>query len=202
MSAGPLTLPRNVGEATMAATALPAQPRLLLPPRHEPRGVGSGPAAANRPPVTRSVLSPVTDGPWPVPAPVVEPVPVALPDPTRLCGSLVLAAVEALAGTRPLVQLVRWVTPQVLEALTAAVSPPAPRPGRTGRPETSAAARGPARDRPAGGRATVRRTHLTRVSPTAAEARVVLHDGQRVRAAAVRLEVHRGHWRATVLQIG
>jgi hypothetical protein len=29
-----------------------------------------------------------------------------------------------------------------------------------------------------------------------------VHDGGRVRAAAVRLEAHRGSWRATVLQIG
>ena len=35
-----------------------------------------------------------------------------------------------------------------------------------------------------------------------AEASVALHDGSRVRAAALRLEAHRGSWRVTVLQIG
>ena len=51
-------------------------------------------------------------------------------------------------------------------------------------------------------RPTVRGTVLSRVSPTVAEASVVVHDGTRVRAAAVRMELHRGTWRATVLQIG
>ena len=41
-----------------------------------------------------------------------------------------------------------------------------------------------------------------RISTTVAEGSVVVHDGTRVRAAAVRLEAHRGAWRATVLQIG
>jgi hypothetical protein len=31
---------------------------------------------------------------------------------------------------------------------------------------------------------------------------VVVHDGARVRGAAVRLEAHRGRWRATALEIG
>lgn len=156
-------------------------PRLLLPPVHEPPHEQVQAAAQLVLPLVRSVQSPVTDRLWPVPTPVIEDVPPPLPDPTRLCGSLVLAAVEALAGTRPLVQLTRWVTPKVMEALTAAASTPGGAPA---------------------GRATVRRTHLMRVSPTAAEASVVLHDGRRVRGAALRLEVHRGHWRATVLQIG
>ena len=201
MTAATLILNRTPGDTTMAPAAVPAGPRLLLPPAHEPRGVGAEPAAAILAPAARSVLSPVTDGPWPVAAPAAEAVPTPLPDPTRLCGSLVLAAVEALAGTRPLVQLVRWVTPPVLEALTAAAQRAPTLPGRPARPGARPGTPGAARA-PQPGRATVRRTHLTRVSPTAAEASVVLHDGQRVRAAAVRLEVHRGHWRATVLQIG
>ena len=89
---------------------------------------------------------------------------------------------EALAGTRPLAQLVRWVSPAVLDALASRTSPsPAPRALR---------------------RTTIRRTHVCRIDARTAEASVVVHDGDRVRAAAVRLEARRGHWRATALQIG
>ena len=192
----------------MTGPAAPARPRLLLPPVHEAdRERARTATAVLMLPLVRSVQSPVTDRLWPVPAAVVDDNPAPLPDPTRLCGSLVLAAVEALAGTRPLVQLARWVTPQVMEALaaaTAAAATGAPASGARapGVPAPGGAAGGGAARGGPGGRATVRRTHLTRVSPSAAEASVVLHDGTRVRGAAVRLEVHRGRWRATVLQIG
>ena len=49
---------------------------------------------------------------------------------------------------------------------------------------------------------TVRRVRVCRLSQLVAEASVVLDDGDRVRAAAIRLESHRGYWRATVLEIG
>ena len=219
MSAGTLALVRTpprtgTRSADVTGPAAPARPRLLLPPVHEPgRERTATEAAALMLPLVRSVRSPVTDRLWPVPAAVVDDTPAPLPDPTRLCGSLVLAAVEALAGTRPLVQLTRWVTPQVMEALATATATaattPAPGARAPGAPALGTApggaprgAFGSAARSSAPGRATVRRTHLTRVSPTVAEASVVLHDGRRVRGAAVRLEVHRGHWRATVLQIG
>jgi hypothetical protein len=48
----------------------------------------------------------------------------------------------------------------------------------------------------------VRGIRVCRVSSTVAEGTAVVHDGVRVRAAAVRFEVHRGSWRATILQIG
>ena len=158
----------------------PARPRLLLPPSPEPPAVATArDAAALHGPLLRSVTSPVTDTYWPVPAPA--PVDEAAPDPTRLCGSLVLAAVESLAGGRPLLQLTRWVSPAVYEQLARRCPPVGARAGR---------------------RPTVRSTVVSRVSPTVAEASVVVHDGTRVRAAAVRMELRRGSWRATVLQIG
>jgi hypothetical protein len=43
---------------------------------------------------------------------------------------------------------------------------------------------------------------VCRVSARVAEVCVVLHDGERVRAAAARLVAHRQHWRVAVLQIG
>lgn len=162
----------------------PRGPRLLLAPCGEPapaRALSIVPSLA--PPPVHSVRSPVTEASWPV-ASTARPTPVTPPeDPTDLCGSIVLAAVEAVTGRRPVMQLARWVSPQVFEALHQA-----------------ARSRGP--QSTLGRRTSVRSTHLSRLSPTVAEASVVIHDGTRVRAAAVRLEVHRAHWRATVLQIG
>jgi Family of unknown function (DUF6459) len=108
-----------------------------------------------------------------------------LPDPTRLCCGVVLAAVEGLRGVRPLAQLVRWVTPEVYErlALRAHLVQHAAVP-------------------PAVGRAGIRRVRVCRLGDSAAEATVVVDDGPRVRAVALRVEEHRGRWRATVLEIG
>lgn len=164
-----------------ARAAGPARgPRLLLPPVCEPSGVL--PEGTHLlPPALRSVRSPATDDGWPSPRPA-RPAPPRPPDPAGVCGPVVLAAVEALAGSRPVTQLVGWVTPTVYDALAERVP--------SGSPS------GPVR------RATVRRSRVCRLSSTVAEASVVVHDGSRVRAAALRLEVRRGRWRATALQIG
>ena len=191
----------------VADSAPTVRPRLLLPPRAEPCSVTTPVQRARALlPQIRSVVSPVTEVSWPVARAAQLPAREVLADPTDLCGSMVLAAVEVLAGRRPLVQLARWVTPQVLDSLSEAKRPSesntsTPRPPRTAA-RVTVAAPGRALAPVWRGRATVRRVHLSRVSATAAEASVVLHDGERVRAAAVRLEVHRNHWRATVLQIG
>jgi hypothetical protein len=171
----------------MTATALatrrptaPTRPRLLLPPVTEPRALPDPHEVLLRHPVTRSVLLPAAEAGWPVP-PADPTARTALPDPGPLAGAVVLAAVEALGGTRPLSQLARWVTPEVFEQLGA-------------RATTAGQAQ---RRRP-----TVRSTRVSPVSATAVEACVVVHDGSRVRAAALRLQVHRRGWRVTVLQIG
>jgi hypothetical protein len=98
-----------------------------------------------------------------------------------VAAAIVLAAVEALSGTRPLTQLTRWVTADIFEQLNARV---------------------PARPPSTRQRATIRSNRVSQVSAHTAEVSVVVHDGGRVRAAAVRLQVHRTRWRATVLQIG
>lgn len=99
--------------------------------------------------------------------------------------SIAQAAAEVLAGIRPVAQLTRWVTPEVFGALA-----------------TRAAIVVRQRGRGAAPRVTVRRVRVCRLSQLVAEASVVLDDGDRVRAAAIRLESHRGYWRATVLEIG
>lgn len=112
--------------------------------------------------------------------------PVPTGDPTSVCCSLVLAAVEALAGIRAVAQLARWVTPEVYEALST-------RAALTVRVLGAGAA---------SRRPEVRRVRVCRIGEHVAEATVVVDDGRRVRAVAVRLESWRGAWRAVALEIG
>lgn len=155
-------------------------PRLLLPPLlEEVEPVGS--ATAPTPPRAVTVRSPLDEAAGPT-GPEEDTGTPGLPDPRGLAGPLVLAAQEALMGARPLAQLTRWVTPEVYQRLAGAL--PLTR-------TTASRARG-----------RIISTRAVLVSAVAAEATVVLHDGTRVRAAALRLEEHRGRWRATVLDIG
>lgn len=108
-----------------------------------------------------------------------------LPDPRSVSCSIAQAAAEVLAGVRPVAQLTRWVTPEVFGALATRAAIVVRQRGRAAAPRVS-----------------VRRVRVCRLSQLVAEASVVLDDGDRVRAAAIRLESHRGYWRATVLEIG
>ena len=117
---------------------------------------------------------------------IAPPEQVRLPDPTKLCCAMVQAAVEALRGTRPMAQLSRWVSPEIYDQLVARSAVTQRVLGRT-EPTHHAA---------------IRRIRLCRLGENAAEATVVVDDGPRVRAVAVRLEGHRGQWRATALEIG
>jgi hypothetical protein len=135
----------------------------------------------HHPPAGTSVRSPLTEAVWAA-RPVPDPAPVELPDPAEVARAIVVATVEVLAGARPLAQLARWVTPELHEHLADAR-------GAAGPPIGSAR------------RATARGATVCRLGPDVAEATVVVHDGRKVRAAAVRLEVHRRRWRATVLEI-
>ena len=210
----------------------PRGPRLLLPPLVEPETHEHTLAeTVLAHPEMRSVLASVTERVWPVPAVDTARTTRRLPDPDQLCGSVVLAAVVVLTGVRPITQLTRWVAPRVLDALTAQLATtrqdqarrrpegdpartaqrvPAEHRSSTHRPDTSGATAGRSNSGGPGRRprvaptprATVRRVMLSRLDDRTAEACVVLHDGTRVRAAAVRLQVHRGRWRVTVLEIG
>lgn len=132
----------------------------------------------------------------PVAAP---PVPAEVPAPRRpaevrdetaeirhLAGSLAQAAVEVVAGQRPVLQMLRWTDEHVygdLERRAALV----------------AQARGTAARRL---RAQVRSVHVCRPHPDVAEVSVHVRHGERSRALALRLERHRDRWRCTVLQFG
>jgi hypothetical protein len=120
--------------------------------------------------------------------PVADQPAPALPDPTAMCATVVRAAVEVLRGDRPAAQLARWLTPLLLDQLSERArllreAAPAEAEARTARPVQ------------------VRRIRLERRGETA-EATVVVEDQGRCRAAAVRLEAHRGQWRIAVLELG
>lgn len=164
-----------------ARRRVPQARLLLLPPVDPPAVTVPDAPPLHRAPDASSVRSPLTDALW-TPRTTPAPEPMELPDPGDLARAIVLTTVEVLAGTRPLSQLVRWLTPELYEHLADA-----------------RAAQGP----PTGTvrRASARRATVCRLSDQVAEATVVVHDGRKVRAAAIRLEVHRRRWRATVLEI-
>ena len=187
--------PAPAGAAPSATGAVPVPPPvrtrlvpLLEPPAHPLRVTGPALAA---PPVAGSPEAAARSAggadPWTtrpaLPIGAVQDAP--LPDPTPLCCAMVQAAVEALRGARPLAQLARWVSPEIYDQLDA-------------RAKLTQRVRG------ADGahRAAIRRIRLCRLGESSAEATVVVDDGPRVRAVAVRLEGRRGQWRATALEIG
>lgn len=110
-----------------------------------------------------------------------------LGDPTAICCAVARSAVEAFHGIRPIHQLVSRLAPHVLESLTARAQV------RASLNTGTATRHQPVR---------IVRARVVRVSPIAAEATVIIADGSRVRAAAIRVEEHRGRWRAVDLQIG
>jgi len=106
-------------------------------------------------------------------------------DPVATVRQLALASVEVIAGSRPAAQLARWVTPGVLDALR--------------RRADLARVAGIGRH---GLAPVVRHARVCVVDQHVVEGAVVIEDGRRVRAVAVRLETHRGAWRATALVVG
>lgn len=130
----------------------------------------------------------------PVAAPPVREAPTGVPADVRdetaeirhLAGSLAQAAVEVVAGQRPVLQMLRWTDEHVygdLERRAALV----------------AQARGTAARRV---HAQVRSVHVCRPDPDVAEVSVHVRHGERSRALALRLERHRDRWRCTVLLFG
>lgn len=101
------------------------------------------------------------------------------PDPARLAGLLARAWLEVRARRRPLAQLAPLLAPAVLRRLAVQVAP-----------ADDDAARCPAR---------VRSVIAREPSASACEAVVVVDQGKRTSAIAVRLERHRGSWRVVEL---
>lgn len=105
--------------------------------------------------------------------------PPGTPDPERLVVLLVRLCSEVAAGRRPVAQLEPLLAPTLLRRLVAQLRPGIVRPSGT---------------------PSIRRVLIAPTSPTGAvEATVLLEEDGRVTALAVRLERHRGLWRATEL---
>ena len=106
-------------------------------------------------------------------------------------------AVGVLGGTRPAHQMSRWLDQDSYDRLEVRASlmrsaAAAPKGHRIAPPAAQRRNRG----------ATVRAARLCRVSDTAFEAALVVHDCTRARAVALRVEQRRGSWRITALEIG
>jgi hypothetical protein len=101
-------------------------------------------------------------------------------DPAPRAAMLARAVMEALAGDRPLVQLMRWTTPEVLEQLEPLVC------ARTMRPWAT----------------TLRKVLVCEPVPGVAEVTAIVQRGVRAAAIALRLEGVDGRWLVTALQLG
>lgn len=113
----------------------------------------------------------------------------ALPDPTVWSGRITLALLEVMTGIRPAPQVLRWTSPEVYAVIARRSALVARR---------AAEGRAP-RTRP---RLHVIRVRVCEPADGVAEATVVVGDGPRVRAVAVRLVGQDGKWRVTALQVG
>ena len=167
-----------------------APPVKLRPRRPAPAGAGAG-AGADAQEVPRWHSDPEDD---------------ARVD--AIARSVTQAALEVLGGTRPLQQMARWLDPSSFERLQLRAN--------LVRSRESAAARGgsgPGGRAGAGGNAAARPVRLHRqvvirccricpVSEGIYEATVVAAEQSRVRAAALRIELRRGLWKITALEIG
>lgn len=112
-----------------------------------------------------------------------------LPDPQRWAAHIAQGLVEVMHGVRPPSQVMRWTTPEVYAVVARRGSRAARRHGGDHRPRAT------------------HRTRVTRVlicepANDVAEASVVLVDGGRVRALALRLVGRDGRWVVSALQVG
>jgi hypothetical protein len=106
-----------------------------------------------------------------------------LPDPERWAGMIAQAVVEILAGRRPPAQVVRWVDGPVYDRVRRSAEALAARgTGRTGAPVR------------------VRRVRMDG-HDAGVEAVVIVDDGRRCRALALRLDAVDGRWLCTALDV-
>ncbi|NLW13884.1 MAG: hypothetical protein GX037_05035 [Trueperella sp.] len=108
-----------------------------------------------------------------------------LPPPDQFAAAVVGQSIEVLLGHRPVRQLQAWMHPLVYDALAR----------RTGLGQRI---RGKAEKCMA---PRIKKVIVCEPRPGVAEASIVVFDGMKVRAAAVRLEVRRSRWHVTALEI-
>ncbi|GAA0962807.1 hypothetical protein GCM10009554_81350 [Kribbella koreensis] len=153
-------------------------------------------AAPGRPtgPVTQGALALRYDE-----APDYQPVPAppvlrlvrggpSLPDAQAWAGRLVQAVAEVLAGDRPIGQLIRFTDTVVFSDLNRRVRVLGLTTTATGRSAKE--------------RSAVRSVHVSTPATEVAEVSAHVRYGDRSRAMALRLEVHRNRWVCTALELG
>lgn len=113
---------------------------------------------------------------------------------TGIVRAVTQACLEVLGGTRPIQQLSRWLDPKSYERLLI----------RSSLVRELEATRGRKAAEPARlhRRACIRSSRVCRLSASTYEASLVVAEAARVRAVAVRLELLRGQWKVTALEIG
>ena len=133
-----------------------------------------------------------------------------LPDPAPLAHRFAQAVVEILAGDRPVAQLTRHATLDVLDQLERAVRrrvhgiapTPAVLARSIGLAPTSSGGAGPGAGAASTARPRVLSVHLSEPADGIAEGCAVISAGPRRRALAFRLEGLDGRWQCTVLRMG
>ncbi|HBO53948.1 Rv3235 family protein [Janibacter terrae] len=109
-----------------------------------------------------------------------------LPDPREWAAHIAQGLVEVMHGVRPPGQVMRWTSPEVYVVVARRGSRAARRATTTGRSH----------------RTRVVRVHTCEPAPDVVEAAVVLVDGGRVRALALRLVGRDRRWVVEALQVG
>lgn len=109
-----------------------------------------------------------------------------LPDAREWAAHIAQGLVEVMHGVRPPSQVMRWTSPEVYAVV-------ARRGSRAARRQSA---------RPSAHRTRVIRVHLCEPAPHVVEASVVLVDGERVRALALRLTGRDRRWVVEALQVG
>lgn len=114
-----------------------------------------------------------------------------LPDAAQWAAHVGQALVEVMRGSRTATQVLRWTSPEVYTAVARRAAAQSRRATRVHRGGSDTARR-----------VQVRTSRVSLPREDVAEASLVLLDGQRVRALALRLEGRDGRWVVTALQIG
>ena len=113
---------------------------------------------------------------------------------TATARSVAQACLEAVSGTRQVQQLARWLDPASYEKLVHRSNIV-----RAHQAKLRSDGRAPLRLHRS---AVVRSSRVCRDTPSAYEASLVVAEAGRVRAVALRLELVRGLWKVTALEIG
>ncbi len=167
------------------------EPRPTIPRRTHGEEISPQPAVVTPLATSRPAKGPAiarrTIAAAPPPTPIVDEKRLS-----AIAASVGQAAVEVLSGSRPLKQMSQWLDPKSFERLQIRTSLVQNfRRRSTGKTDVRLH-RG----------ISVRSTRLCQVRDGAYEASLVIAEQTRVRAVALRLELRRGNWKVTALEIG